>query len=73
MKKIFLIFTTGVLAIGAMAQQWSGSTTTSGTISRNGIVQMLPDSSGVPYAELTPNHFVVKQNDIIYSKPILKQ
>ncbi|MBP5584007.1 MAG: hypothetical protein J6X43_08665, partial [Bacteroidales bacterium] len=49
----------GMSVLFADAQQWSGSSTTSDTIYRNGMVQMLPTSSNVPFSEWTPSKFKV--------------
>ncbi len=59
MKKFLLCIVTSVMAMGAVAQQWSGSSTTSGTINRTGTVQLLPETTGVPYSEVSSNHYKV--------------
>lgn len=59
MKKVLLFLATSMMAMGAMAQQWSGATNTTDEIHRYGTVTMLPTESGVPYSELTSSHFKV--------------
>ncbi|MCQ2607720.1 MAG: hypothetical protein MJ197_03430 [Bacteroidales bacterium] len=52
MRKILLCIATSVIAMGAVAQQWSGSSTTSGTINRTGTVQILPTQNAKPYIKI---------------------
>ncbi|MBP5370548.1 MAG: hypothetical protein J6Y55_01355 [Bacteroidales bacterium] len=50
MKKVLFFFVSCCVAMGAMAQQWAGSTTTSDTIYRYGVTQIRPTTTGNPCA-----------------------
>ena len=50
MKKVLFFFVSCCMAMGAMAQQWAGSTTTSDTIYRYGVTQIRPTTTGNPCA-----------------------
>ena len=53
MKKSLLFIATCCIAMGAMAQQWAGSTTTSDTIYRYGLTQIIPTQNNQPFLNLT--------------------
>lgn len=58
MKKILLTAFLGMSALFVNAQQWSGSTTATDTIYRDGMVRMI-GATGVPFSEWTPSDFKV--------------
>ena len=47
--------------ITAVAQQWAGSTTTTDTITRFGVSEIIPDTISVPYTELVSSGVTVYQ------------
>ncbi|MBQ3677145.1 MAG: hypothetical protein II926_07270 [Bacteroidales bacterium] len=62
MKKVLFFFVSWCVAMGAMAQQWAGSSTTSDTIYRYGITQIRPTSNGNPYVQIKNNEIFVRKS-----------
>lgn len=60
MKKILLTAFLGMSALFVNAQQWSGSTTATDTIYRDGMVRMI-GATGEPFSEWTPSVFKMYQ------------
>ncbi|MBR5433234.1 MAG: hypothetical protein IK117_02225 [Bacteroidales bacterium] len=62
MKKVLFLFASCCMAMGAMAQQWAGSSTTSDTIYRYGMVQIRPTSNALPYVQIKNNEISVRKS-----------
>jgi len=62
MKKVLFFFVSWCVAMGAMAQQWAGSTTTSDTIYRYGVTQIRPTSNGNPYVQIKNDQVLLRKS-----------
>ena len=70
MRKFLLTAFLGMSALIVNVQQWSGSTTATDTIYRDGMVRMMPNSAGVPFSEWTPGCIFVSNIQFLRSKDV---